>query len=194
MPASGAPPIQFDSHYLEPRQIKMPNWLRRLRGAIGTGATWAVAWALSGLLIGISSVLLPFLPWHLFFDFFDAPLPALAIPGFVGGAIFSAVLGVAARRRSFEELSLPRFAALGAVGGLLLSLLPIGMLGFTAASLARPGLWLFVGLVTVLSAGSAAGSLALARMAGEPGRIGTNTPSDRLGPDADAARRLSGGG
>lgn len=168
--------------------------LRRLRGAIGTGVTWAVAWALSGLVIGVSSVLLPFLPWHLFFDFFDAPLPALAIPGFVGGAIFSAVLGVAARRRSFEELSLPRFAALGAVGGLLLSLLPIGMLGFTAASLALPGLWLFVGLVTVLSAGSASGSLALARMAGKSGWIGTNSSSDRLGPDADAARRLSGGG
>lgn len=172
----------------------MPNWLRRLRGAIGTGVTWAVAWALSGLLIGVSSLLLPFLPWHLFFDFFDAPLPALAIPGFVAGAIFSVVLGVAARRRRFEELSLARFAFWGAVGGLLLSLVPISLLGFSAASVAMPGLWLFAALVTMLSAGSAAGSLALARLAGKPGRISTNSPSDRLGPDADAARILSGGG
>lgn len=172
----------------------MPNWLRRLRGAIGTGLTWAVAWALAGLLIGVSSVLLPGLPWHLFFDFFDAPLPTLALPGFVGGAIFSVVLGIAARRRSFDQLSLPGFTAWGAVGGVLLSLLPISMVGFTAASLARPGLWLFAGLVTVLSAGSAAASLALARMADDQGRLDAGRLSALPETDEDDARKLPGGG
>src|SRR4051794_12404456 len=81
--------------------VSMTTWLRRLRGAVGMGVTWAAAWAVTGVLIGVTSVLLPGLPWNAFFDVFDAPLPALAIPGFVGGAIFSLVLGVVGRRRRF---------------------------------------------------------------------------------------------
>ena len=77
----------------------MGSWLRRLRGAIGMGVTWAVGWALFGVTIGVLSILTPWLPWGLFFAVFDAPLPALAVPGFVGGTIFSLVLGVAGRRR-----------------------------------------------------------------------------------------------
>ncbi len=77
----------------------MKKWLRRIRGAVGMGLTWAAGWALFGLLIGVTSILLPWLPWELFFDVFDAPLPALAIPGFVGGVLFSRVLGIAGRRR-----------------------------------------------------------------------------------------------
>jgi hypothetical protein len=91
----------------------MRTWLRHIRGAIGVGLTWAVAWAIVGLLIGVASSLLPGLPWDSVFDVFDAPLPALAIPGFVGGVIFSVVLGIVERRRTFAELSLPRFAAWG---------------------------------------------------------------------------------
>ena len=41
----------------------------------------------------------------------------------LAGATFSSVLGIAERRRTFEEMSLPRFAFWGAVGGLLLSML-----------------------------------------------------------------------
>ena len=149
----------------------MKKWLRRIRGAVGLGLTWAVGWALFGVLIGVTSVLLPGLPWwDLFFEVFDAPLPALAIPGFVGGALFSTVLGIAGRRRRFDELSLPRFGAWGAVGGLLLSLVPVAMTAVGLAS-AAPGVdvWLITaaisGPMALLSAVSATGSLALARMA-----------------------------
>jgi hypothetical protein len=146
----------------------MKRWLRRIRGAIGMGLNWAAGWALFGVLIGVTSILLPWLPWELFFEVFDAPLPALAIPGFVGGALFSTVLGIAGRRRRFDELSLPRFTAWGAVGGLLLSLVPAAMVAVGLAS-ANVDLWLFTAVIggplTLLSAGSAAGSLALARMA-----------------------------
>ncbi len=145
----------------------MKRWLRRIRGAVGMGLTWAVGWALFGVLIGITSLLLPGLPWDLFFEVFDAPLPALAVPGFVGGAFFSMVLGIAGRRRRFDELSLPRFAALGAVGGLLLGLFPAAMVAVGLAS-ANVDVWLFtaviIGPLSLLSAVSASGSLALARM------------------------------
>lgn len=149
----------------------MKTWLKRVRGAVGMGLTWAVGWAIFGLLIGVTSILLPGLPWDSFFEFFDAPLPALGVPGFVGGALFSIVLGIAARRRRFDELSLPRFAAWGAVSGFLLSLVPATMVVVGLASLNRPdiGLWqitaVLTGPFTLLGAMSAAGSLMLARRA-----------------------------
>ncbi len=145
----------------------MKRWLRRIRGAVGMGLTWAVGWALVGVLIGVTSILLPGLPWDLFFEVFDAPLPALAVPGFVGGAFFSTVLGIAGRRHRFDELSLPRVAAWGAVGGLLLGLFPAAMVAVGLAS-ANVDVWLFttviIGPLSLLSAVSASGSLALARM------------------------------
>ncbi len=146
----------------------MKKWLRRIRGAVGMGLTWAAGWALFGVLIGITSLLLPGLPWDLFFEVFDAPLPALAIPGFVGGAFFSMVLGIAGRRRRFDELSLPRFAAWGAVGGLLLGLFPAAMVAVGLAS-ANVDVWLFtaviIGPLSLLGAVSAVGSALLFRYA-----------------------------
>jgi hypothetical protein len=131
----------------------MANWIRRVRGALGMGITWAIAWAIAGVLIGASSLVLTFLPWDAFFRVFDAPLPALAIPGFISGAIFSVVLGIAGRRRRFDQLSMPWFTALGAAGGMLLGAVAVSG-GFPVGTL------IFTG---VLAAGSAAGTLALAR-------------------------------
>jgi hypothetical protein len=145
----------------------MNQRLKRIRGALGTGLTWAVAWAVGGILIGVSSIVFPGRLWDIFFSIFDAPLPALAIPGFFGGVLFSIVLGIAARHRRFEELSLPRFAALGAVGGILLCILPALMLGGVGGS--GTNLWyasmVIGGPFTLLGAASASGSLLLARAA-----------------------------
>jgi len=152
-------------------EAMMKQWQRRIRGSIGMGLTWAAGWALVGLLIGVTSTLLPGLPWDAFFEVFDAPLPALAIPGFCGGVLFSMVLGIAGRRRRFEELSLPRFAAWGAMGGVLLSLLPAAMVGVGLATIAPSGagVWQLTAAIvvplTLLSAVSASGSLLLARKA-----------------------------
>ena len=176
----------------------MKKWLRRIRGAVGMGLTWAVGWALFGVLIGVTSVLLPGLPWHLFFEVFDAPLPALAIPGFVGGALFSAVLGIAGRRRRFDELSLLRFGAWGAVGGLLLSLVPAAMTAVGLAS-AAPGvdLWLITatisGPMALLSAVSATGSLALARMAEDRELLEASAEVAEVGLAEGEAQQLLGG-
>ncbi len=149
----------------------MKGWLKRIRGAVGMGLTWAAGWAIAGVLIGVTSLLTPGLPWGAFFRFYDAPLPSLAVPGFIGGVIFSIVLGAAANRRSLDELSVPRFAAWGAFAGLMLSGLPDALvmaglatrsetsleLGTLTAVLALP--------LATLCAASAAGSLLLARRA-----------------------------
>ena len=135
------------------------------------GLTWAVGWAIAGLLIGVASILLPGLPWDAFFEVFDAPLPALAVPGFFAGVFFSMVLGIAGGRQRFSELSLPRFAAWGALGGLLLTLFPFALVAVGLAS--REGsdigtgqiLAAITGPFILLSAASASVTLFLARRA-----------------------------
>jgi hypothetical protein len=172
------------------------TWLTRIRGTIGMGLTWAAGWVFAGVLIGVSSILLPGLPWEVFFEVFDAPLPALAIPGFVGGVVFSTVLGIAGRTRRFDELSLPRFAAWGALGGVLLSLVPGAMvvLGLAAAGGASPGLLQFtaaiVGPLALLGAGSAAGSLMLARKSEDRALLEASADVAEVGLTGDEAREL----
>jgi hypothetical protein len=135
------------------------------------GLTWAAGWALGGVLIGVASILLPFLPWDAFFKVFDAPLPALAVPGFFAGMFFSTVLGIAGRRRRFNELSLSRFAIWGAVGGLMLIAFPFVLVGVgladTEGSSVRPlqALAVIAGPFILLSVISASATLWLARRA-----------------------------
>ena len=84
--------------------------------------------------------------------------------GFISGVIFSAILVGIAGRRGFERTSLPRFAALGAASGLLLS----GIFVVAAALQGRDwwGEMLLFGFpLTIAGAVCAAGSLALARRA-----------------------------
>lgn len=131
------------------------RWLRRIRGAVGMGLLWALVWAPVGVLIGL--VVDP-----------DGSMDEMwgavgAYPGFLGGLAFAVVLGIVGRRRRFEELSLSRFAAWGAVAGLLVGALPLVLGGLAGGGPA----WLLggviIGSITLLSAASAAGSLALAR-------------------------------
>lgn len=149
----------------------MKQWLRRIRGAIGMGLTWALGWAVAGILIGVISKLLPFLPWDWFFEIFDAPLPAMAVPGFFGGVFFSMVVGIAGHSRRFSELSVPRFAALGALGGLLLTLFPFFLVAVGLASTdgsafsAWEVLRVMAPIFVLMGAASAAVTLLVARKA-----------------------------
>lgn len=148
----------------------MNNRLRWILGMVGMCFTWAAGWAITGLLIGVASLLLPFLPWDSFFKFFDAPLPALGMPGFIGGAFFSVLIGLAERRRGLAALSLARFSGWGAAAGLLLSLVPAALVSVGLATLNRPdGLWqltaVISGPLTLLGAVSGFGSLLLSRVA-----------------------------
>jgi hypothetical protein len=97
----------------------MNSWLRRIRGAVVFGVVWALAWAPVGVLVGMA--LDPD-------DRMDEPwLIVGMLPGFLGGVLFSIVLGIAARHRRFEELSVRRFAAWGAVAGLMVGILPFAL-------------------------------------------------------------------
>ncbi|HYT93473.1 MAG TPA: hypothetical protein VEL76_32445, partial [Gemmataceae bacterium] len=89
----------------------MKQWGRRIRAAIGMGLTWGAAWFGAGTLLARVPGVYSDLPFALLF----APL------GFVTGVIFSGILVVIEGRRSFDRLSLSRFAGWGAMSGLLLS-------------------------------------------------------------------------
>lgn len=132
----------------------MNEWRRRIRGTIGMGLTWAAAFALAGGLLARVPGFYSDVPFAILF----------AQLGFVTGIIFSGILIAVGRRRGFDRMSLPRFAAWGAGSGLLLS----GI--FVAAAALRGGaLWpeflLFGPALATASAVCAAGSLALARHA-----------------------------
>jgi len=131
-------------------QLIMRKWLRRTRGAIGMGCIWAAAWAAVGFvprwLLGITS---------------DLPFPFLfGALGFIAGITVSGLLVLTEGRRRFDQMSLPRFAAWGATGGLLLSALFV-----RGTSLSGSQVLDISATLTLASAVCAAGSLAVARRA-----------------------------
>src|SRR3982074_3759786 len=91
----------------------MRKWLRRIRGAIGMGLTWAAA------LFAVGSV-----PRWVFGVNTDAPIPLVfGVFGFIAGVTFSVLLVLTKGGRTFDQMSIRRFAGLGAISGLLLSAL-----------------------------------------------------------------------
>ena len=137
----------------------MKTWSRRIRGAVGMGLTWGAAWGVAG-----SIVMLGFLlntgsrP--------DAPFPIMfGAFGFVAGVVFSGVLGLVEGRRHFGQMSLPRFAMWGAIGGLLLSATFVLSVSLGGDPAFLPNLLVVGPVFAVAAAASAAGSLALARRA-----------------------------
>ena len=136
----------------------MKMWLRRIRGAIGMGLTWAVAGGAAGTIINLGFLVRtgsrP-----------DAPFPImLGAFGFVAGVAFSGVLMLVEGRRRFDQMSLSRFAAWGAAVGFALS--ATFFLAVSRGDAAFLRYFVVVGpVVAVAAAGCAAGSLALARRA-----------------------------
>jgi len=139
--------------------------LRWLRGTIGMGLTWAVGWFGAGfvyqLVFGAGTD--------------DMPLPIrFAMIGFMSGVTFSGFLTLVAGRRRFEQMSLGNFAGWGAVGGLAL----YGLLAVTAGPAGEP--LMLAPVLALAGAGSAAGTLALARRAEAPAIESTDGAAGHL--------------
>ena len=116
----------------------MKKWMSGVRGAILMIVLWVIGWGL-----GFGGIMEAFVdPDGKILDVWPT---FLAIPGFIGGVIFSALLLIAERGRSFDEISLVRFPLWGAVTGVVIGLLTIpaevgdkspgalGMIGIAAA-------------------------------------------------------------
>lgn len=128
----------------------MGNVLKRLRGALVVGVVWGAVWAVvgGGIMEGIVD------PRGEIADMWPQ---LFGITGFLGGVIFSGLVGLAGRRRSLDEFTLAEFAGLGAFAGVLLGVLTMALFGTP------------VGFTVVTLAGSAlaaSASLGVARWAG----------------------------
>jgi hypothetical protein len=159
--------------------VIVSDWLRRLRGAIGLGVSWAVGWAPIGAVVGVVLGVTVGAPIGLG-GVVLVNATAFAILGFAGGALFSTALRLSEGRRRFEELSMPRLTALGAAGGLVLGGLVVGsgLWGIATTPLVAAAV---VGVSTTLGAGSAAGTLAIARQADDTSLVeGGKTSRARL--------------
>lgn len=138
----------------------MGQWVRRIRAAIGMGLIWAFGWFGAGLLLLLVVGL----------DAADVPFPlGFAALGFLAGATFSVVLGIVERRRRFDQLTLPRFAAWGALGGMLMSGVFILLVALSGD--APPEILVVAPVFSVAASASAAGTLALARKGDEQKRL-----------------------
>jgi hypothetical protein len=99
-------------------ETNMPRWLRVLRGMIGTGLTFALG-------VGVVATMIVVLPtWLLLGGDSGLDMLVMAIKSSIWalpiGIVASGILALTARDVPFHKLSLPRFAALGVGGGLLL--------------------------------------------------------------------------
>src|SRR5688572_24667225 len=144
----------------------MKKWLKRLRAALGLGFIWALGWGLVG-----GFVMEAFVDPH--GRIADMWPQGLAMTGFLGGLIFSVVLWMTEGRRRFDELSLPRVGVWGAIAGALMILVGISI------GLQLPVALMLLAPVTLLSAASATGSLALARRASDRQLLGSSDDAVR---------------
>jgi hypothetical protein len=150
----------------------MTQWLKRVRGAVGTGVIWALAWAPVAVIVG-TQIIDP-----------DNSMDEMwfmvgALPGFLAGIVFSLLLSRLARSRTLSDLSIARTGMWGALAGAAIGVLPF-VLGDTGG---RPWIALAAGVIGTfasVSALSASGSLALAQRAERRELRSGNTPPDIL--------------
>jgi hypothetical protein len=145
----------------------MKGLLRRLRGIIGTGLTWCVAWGGLFTVAGLVGV----------GDFVAGLAMTGAFLGLVGGSAFAVILSIAERRHSLADLSLWRVALWGAVGGALMALL------FGGGNLFLD----FVAFMAFSGAVSSAGTVAVAKRA--DARLIEGGDESALGLEVDEVQR-----
>lgn len=99
----------------------MVTLLRRVRGLLGTGLTWATMWAALGALAGIVVAIVA--PEQLGAG--ETPLRMawiLGVAGFVSGSAFAVMLSQLERGHSVRDVSLVRVAIWGALGAAVIPL------------------------------------------------------------------------
>lgn len=139
---------------------KIHGFLRRLRGALGMGLIWGAAWFAGGMAIMLTSLLLTGSTGA------DVPYPVgFGALGFIAGVGFSGVVSLVGGRRRFDELSIPRFAGWGGIGGLLFSVLFVTVVTVFDDPTFFENLVFLGPIFTAIGAGTAGGALAVARKA-----------------------------
>ena len=158
----------------------MPRWMRVTRGMITAGLTFGAVVGTVGALAGTSLWLFDQITGR---ELLGIVAKASVVASLVGVA-FSGVLAIVARGRTFEKLSLPRIAALGAVGGATY---------FALISVTAYRVWSVrdaignLALLSLMGAGAATATMLLARRArsGSDAGSGPTTGTDHGVGDLD---------
>jgi len=137
----------------------MTKWLKRARGVLGMGLAWAIGGlGVAAIIEGADNVTPGGIPAIHVIDMWP---PVLLVAGFLGGIVFGTLVGVVGARRRFEELSFPRFTALGLVTGAALA----GLVYVTGGPMLAVAVMLASGTI------GGAASLAVARVAERRGLL-----------------------
>lgn len=89
----------------------MEKWMSGLGGTFSMIALWTVGWGL-----GFGGLIEAFIDPN--GEILDVWLTAMAIPGVIGGVIFSVLIWSAEHRRTFDIIPVQRMALWGAVAGI----------------------------------------------------------------------------
>lgn len=130
----------------------MKKWMSGIRGTVVVIVLWVIGWGL-----GFGGIMELIDPDGKIQDVWPT---VLAIPGFIGGIVFSALLLIAERRRSFDDVPLARFALWGAVTGIVLGVLTIP----AEVGDVSPGAAGMIGIATTLGLVAAIGSAVFFRL------------------------------
>jgi len=130
----------------------MKKWVSGVRGTVLMILTWTFGWGL-----GFGGLMELYDPNGQIGDVWPT---ALAVPGFIGGIVFVALLRIAESRRDYAEVALARIAAWGAVTGVVLGLLTIP----AKVGDVSPGAPGMIGIATGLSIVAALGSAVFFRL------------------------------
>ena len=130
----------------------MKKWMSGIRGAVLMVVLWVIGWGL-----GFGGIMELVDPEGKIQDVWPT---LLAIPGFIGGVLFSLLLLITERRRSFDEISVVRFALWGVVTGLVLGVLTIP----AEVGDVSPGAAGMIGIAAVLGVVAAVGSAIFFRL------------------------------
>lgn len=148
----------------------MKKWLSGFRAAVVMTLTWIVGWG-----VGFGGLMEAFVDPH--GELIDIWPAFMAFAGFIGGAIFCALLRMSGGGRRFDEVSLARIATAGVVTGLILGVLAVAI-GLTSdiaidQPYQRPmAPAVMIGITTALGAVAALGSALCFRLVAQ----GTTRP------------------
>ena len=132
----------------------MKQFIRRIRGLLGTGLTWAVGWAaLWGTPVLIAAGFGAFEGLTAGMFLFGALFVGGC--GFLTGTAFGMILSAFERKKKLEGLSLKRIALMGGLVGALGGSALVAVFGVT--------LWIPIVILTVTGVGFASGTVALAK-------------------------------
>jgi hypothetical protein len=125
----------------------MKKWMRGVHGAVVMVVLWVIGWGL-----GFGGIMEAFIdPDGKIGDIWPI---MLAIPGFIGGIVFSGLLVTLERTSTFDQISLLKFAVCGVVAGIVLGLLTIP----AEVGDVSPGAAGMIGIATALGLAAGLGS------------------------------------